>query len=205
MQIEMLDLAALQLLPRNPKDHDIGAIATSMETFGVFAPAILNQTTGHIIGGNGRVETWRALKASGSPPPANVVEDRGTWYVPVVVANVPADQEEAAALALNRTQDLGGYDEKKLVTILSNLSAADLIGGTGYDGDDLDRLLRVARPVEGDKPTPLPTPTLIGDGRMSVRLIILLDDADARARFWAHTGFTPADMSGVTYHWRELR
>ena len=50
-------------------------------------------------------------------------------------------------VADNRTTELGGWDDEKLVQVLSDLAAGPGLDGTGYDGDDLDqKIMDLASP-----------------------------------------------------------
>lgn len=145
MQIEYIRLDAVEHLPDNPKDHDLGAIAVSIEKFGFADPIAINPLTGHDFDGNGRLDTLRQMKLSWRKPqpPRNIrVDSDGMWLFPAVMVEVPIDQEAALALALNRTNELGGWNQKILAKVLSDLASAGALEGTGYDRDDVDALLK---------------------------------------------------------------
>ena len=67
-----------------------------------------------------------------------------------IKAGIKAEEENAAAIALNRITEIGGWDDKALADILSDLAARgeDAFDGIGYDGDDLDQMLRELTPPE---------------------------------------------------------
>lgn len=142
VKVELIPLSKLVGLPRNAKDHDLGAIVASIRRFGFLDPILLNGVTGHVLAGHGRRDGLRAMKVSGEPPPPGVEVNGGEWMVPVVQLSIPAEREEAAAVALNRTVELGGWDEAALVQVLSDLAAAGELEGTGYTAEELDSLLR---------------------------------------------------------------
>lgn len=137
-------LAKLVRLPRNPKAHDLGAVHVSMDTFGFIDAITVNEVTGRIIGGHGRVDALQQRKAGGQPAPVGIRVENGEWFVPALVVHVPVEQEEAAAIALNRAGELGGWDEAALASVLADLAAQneELLNATGFDADDLDLLLR---------------------------------------------------------------
>jgi site-specific DNA-methyltransferase (adenine-specific)/site-specific DNA-methyltransferase (cytosine-N4-specific) len=130
-------------LKRNPKDHNIGDINTSVKRFGFLERVLINETTGHILSGHGRVETLRKMKVQGSPPPVNIKIDNNEWFVPCDYVQLAESEEEAAAIALNRLVETGGWDEVMLTGILSDLAAdgPENLDGIGFDTDDLDRML----------------------------------------------------------------
>lgn len=121
-------LADLHLLPGNPRQGDIGAVAESMKANGVYQPVVVNKGTHtgrpmEVIAGNHRVQAARHL---------------GHDTIPAVLLDVDDEAATRIALADNRTGDLADYDHEALVLMLQSLP--DLTG-TGYDGDDLDDLL----------------------------------------------------------------
>lgn len=145
LSIAYLRLDSIKHLPGNPKEHDIGGLIESYRQFGVIDPIGLNESTGHDFDGNGRLIALRAMMAEDSSKlPRGIKRDAsGMWLVPTVAGIVLSKRDEQrAGLALNRIHDLGGYDDARLAIVLSDLAAAKALEGTGYDGDDLDVLLR---------------------------------------------------------------
>lgn len=145
----MLTAGKIQLskavgLDRNPKDHDIGSINTSLSRFGYLERVVINSLTGHILSGHGRIETLRKMKVRGSAPPINIEVDDGEWFVPCDYVELPAEEEEAAAIALNRLVEVGGWNNDMLTKVLSDLAAVGVekLDGIGFDTDDLDALLK---------------------------------------------------------------
>jgi hypothetical protein len=61
--------------------------------------------------------------------------------VPTLPFTDDRQTQERYALAHNRTQELGAYDDKALATLLSDLSSQDALPGTGFDQGDLDALV----------------------------------------------------------------
>lgn len=145
LRIEYMDLADLVRAPRNPKSHDLGAIHTSIARFGFVSPIILDERTGRLLAGHGRLDSLQAAKASGSSkPPDRIIAQDGSWRVPVVrgVASKSDQDAEAYLVADNRTVELGGWDDAALASLLSDLAAQDALAGTGFDKDDVDALLK---------------------------------------------------------------
>ena len=144
---DRVPLERFQALPRNPKEHDIGAILLSLQRFGFIEPVVVNEITGHLLSGHGRVMALRVMKADGHKPPDGITTSDGSWLVPTDFVPVPEDQEEAAAVALNRTVELGGWDESMLAQVLGDLASGEIgLDGTGYDTQELDGLLRLLNP-----------------------------------------------------------
>jgi hypothetical protein len=125
------------LHPNNPRNGDVGALSESLRMFGQTKPIIVQKSTGYVIGGN---HLLRAAVALGwSEIAANYVD-------------VDDDVAQAIAIADNRIADLGSYDDEVLASILADLARKDLLAGTGYDGDDIDDLIRDAGTGPGEGP-----------------------------------------------------
>lgn len=142
LESKLAPLGSFERLERNAKEHDLGGISTSLERFGFLERVIVNETTGHLIGGHGRIDILQQLEANGESPPENIAVENGEWLVPTDYVSIPEEDEEAAALALNRLTELGGWDRSALAEILKD-SAEQKEGlrGTGYDLEDLEQLL----------------------------------------------------------------
>ena len=69
IRIEHIALDELEKWPRNPKDHDLSLIQGSISRFGFVSPILIDETTGKIVAGHGRLESLQKLKQSGQPPP----------------------------------------------------------------------------------------------------------------------------------------
>jgi hypothetical protein len=153
LHIEYVALADLKRHPRNPKDHDIGAISGSVNRWGFAEPVVIDERTGYLAAGHGRIDTLAQLKARGGEPPVNVqlADFDGDWLIPVVRGNTfNSDSElEAFLVAANRLTILGGWNEPELASLLQDLAAQDekLLTATGYDQDDLDALLFELNPA----------------------------------------------------------
>jgi len=156
-RIDWLPIDELVRYPRNPKRHDLPALGSSVDTFGFVTELRLNETTGRLLEGHGRLDYLLAQKTAGKEPPEGIREKGGKWLAPVVrgIALTEA-QEDRFVVAANRLVELGGWDDKLLADLLSEVADAEggLIG-TGYDADMLgDLLLSVAPPKEQQDPAP---------------------------------------------------
>jgi hypothetical protein len=114
--------------------------------FGFLEPIVLDQRTGFIISGHGRTKTLAAMAERGESPPEGVqVNDDGEWVIPVVTGWASrSDSESAAALiALNRTTEIGGWQDEELLDLLDGL-AADEEGllGVGFQDHEVAALRR---------------------------------------------------------------
>lgn len=144
---EYVPLAQLVPADRNPKQHDMEQLRASMARFGFTEPLLLDERTGKLVAGHGRLEELSAAKAAGLPPPEGVAHDGdgdGDWSVPVVRGWASKDDDEAAAylVASNRIGERGGWQQRELYTMLDDLAAnAEGLLGTGFTADDLDDML----------------------------------------------------------------
>lgn len=135
----LVPLSAISQHPKNPKDHDLGAIAASLARFGQQAPIVVQKSTGWIIAGNGR---WEAAPMVGELERALGFGRGEPWtHIAVVWSELGEEEALAYALADNRTTELGGWDDAKLAAVLTELAATGNLVATGYDGADLDELL----------------------------------------------------------------
>lgn len=141
--IEYIPLSKLQKWDRNPKDHDIGQIHQSIDRFGFISPIIIDEKSGKMIAGHGRVDTLLQKKEAGEKPPERIKKRKSDWLVPVV-RGVSFDSEieaEAYGIADNRLTELGGWIDAQLAEVLSDLASKDSMEGIGYDKNDLDSLI----------------------------------------------------------------
>lgn len=114
--------------PANPRQGDVGAIHESIRHNGFWGSVVVQRSTGYILAGNHR---WQAAKAAGAQ------------QIPVTYVDVPDDHAARILLADNRTNDLATYNDQALADLLTSLAdTTGTLDGTGYDGDDLDDLLR---------------------------------------------------------------
>lgn len=144
--LEYMPLEQLIRAPRNPKQHDLGTIHDSLTRFGFINPTLIDERTGKLVAGHGRLDTLQRLKAMGKNPPARVIEQNGSWLIPVIRGiSFENDQEaEAYLLADNQLTMIGGWDEEELAQTLSDLAAQGehMLQGIGWDADDLDEMLK---------------------------------------------------------------
>lgn len=173
LALEYLDIESLQPYPGNPKEHDLRSLTDSITRFGFVEPIILNQVTGHILSGHGRVESLLLLKSKKSPPPNGVVQQDGQWLVPAVRISIPAHDEHAAVLALNKIVETGGWNIEYLARSIRDLldKGPWTLRGTGFRLDEARSLVQKALPWKEDETTSHPTPS-----RRTVDLTSLQND-----------------------------
>jgi ParB-like chromosome segregation protein Spo0J len=152
--VQYQPLAALVADPANPKAHDTDLIGESVARFGYIEPIVRDERTGYIISGHGRTESLRALEEAGGNPPDGVrVDEDGVWLVPVLVGwESRSDADARAALiALNRTGEVGGWDDTALLDLLARLGEMDDgLVGVGYSDKDITDLTRFLEQHDDD-------------------------------------------------------
>jgi hypothetical protein len=166
--IEHIDIDQLQPAARNPKRHDLPAIASSLRRFGFVAPLVLDDRTGRLVAGHGRLEALRVMRDQGQAPPARIVANGNQWLVPVVRGIAFADEREAEGylLADNRLVELGRWNDGELAKLLAEQND---LNGLGWAQGELQALLTVPSfepDASGDKPMDVITfqpPELAGD------------------------------------------
>lgn len=103
--------------PREISDAAMGALTESMSRFGLVQPIILNERTGHVVGGHQRLK---------------VLEGRGVAETDVVLIDVSKSEERALGVALNNPHAQGDFTEA-LGELLAGirLDDAELFEGLG--------------------------------------------------------------------------
>lgn len=152
--IQYQPLAALVADPANPKAHDIDLISDSVNRFGYLEPIVRDERTGYIISGHGRTSALRAMEEAGAVAPDGVsVDEDGVWQVPVLVgwASRSDSDARAALIALNRTGEVGGWNDIALLDLLARLGEEDDgLLGVGYSDKDISDLTRFLEQHDAD-------------------------------------------------------
>lgn len=151
-RLEYMPLTEIIGAERNPKRHDKLGIDKSMRKFGVVELPALDERTGRLVAGHGRLDSWAAAQAAGANPPGGIkVADDGTWLAPVIRGWSSNNDEEASAylVASNQLTINGGWDDRALAELLDDISAKDdtLLQVTGIDDEQLDKLLSMTDAV----------------------------------------------------------
>ena len=101
VEIVFTPLSEIQEADRNVKDHDIGSIHESMNRFGFTSPLLMNEKTGKLVAGHGRIETLKQKKQFNESPPSNIQVDEETkeYYLKIVVKLLVKDTKLYNTLA----------------------------------------------------------------------------------------------------------
>ena len=136
MEIRRLPVHCIQPSVYNPRqtlkpgDPAYEKLKRSMEEFGFVEPLVWNERTETLVGGHQRL---------------SVLIEQGADEVDVVVVDLPIEKEKALNIALNRV--VGDWDEKKLATLLEDLTQVpDFdVEVTGFDLPDVEALIADVR------------------------------------------------------------
>lgn len=141
LTVESVRLGEIRPHPENYRHGDVGALSVLLDQHGQYQPLIVQRSTGYIIAGSHR---WKAMRSLGW-------DEAG-----VVFLDVDDDQARMILAADNRASDLATNDVGRLSELLARLATADLLEGTGYDGEDVDRLIADANRLHEQRPAALP-------------------------------------------------
>lgn len=154
----------------NPKAHDDDLLDRSVARFGFVEPPQLDERTGKLVAGHGRVEALKRAEALTEPPvdgdgnpirpwpPRGVtVGDDGRWLLPVVRGWSSSDDTEARAylIASNQSTIRAGWQERPLAEYLHDLdrTAGQILADIGFSDDEYDQLIQATGlkgELEGD-------------------------------------------------------
>lgn len=136
---DYMPLADVQRAPRNPKGHNTELIANSISRFGIVESPAIDERTGRLVAGHGRLDDWITRKAAGEQPPdgIDIDPDTGDWLVPVQrgwASRSDADAEAYLVIS-NSSSQMGGWDDEGLAQLLADLRDQDptLLDLTGFD------------------------------------------------------------------------
>lgn len=150
VRIEYMELGELKRWPRNPKAHDEQAISDSIRTSGFIDPLVVDEKSGRMVAGHGRLSAVEKMWEAGEKAPEGIMVKAGKWYLPVLRGKSFKDERAAEKylLAANRTVELGGWDNKDLARILSKYKDDTSLIGTGFTSAEVVKFLALAK---GDK------------------------------------------------------
>ena len=137
--LELMKLAkpidSVQPHPRNVRQGDVGAIATSLEINGQYRPIVVHKTTSNILAGN---HTYKAAVSLG--------------WTEIAITYVDCSDDDALKILLadNKANDLASYDDSALADLLKDLVGGPGLDGTLYELSDLDDLIALLEPPNLD-------------------------------------------------------
>lgn len=134
---------------RNPRLHDKQGLRASISRHGFVEVPTIDERTGRLVAGHGRLSDIADRRDAGEDPPDGVeMADDGTWLVPVLrgwASNSNADAE-AYVVTSNRVGE-GCWDDDMLASMLADYkSDPEWLIGTGFGEDEVDKLLGKGEP-----------------------------------------------------------
>lgn len=151
--IRRVPLDQLSPAASNVKGHDVELVVASIARFGFADPLVVDQRTGELLAGHGRLQAvtrLRELVEAGTTDPRtgepytrpDGINDG--WEVPVYVGWSSTDDTEAdaARIALNRTTEVGGWDDGALLALLDDLVDTSSLDGVGFAEEEIEALRR---------------------------------------------------------------
>jgi hypothetical protein len=152
-RLDYQDLDTIEPAPNNPKEHQIDNVRASIDRFGYVAPMIIDDRTGRLVVGHGRLESLKARRDAGETPPEGIqVDDAGRWFAPVIHGWASRSDADAAAyvVADNHLTELGGWDYESLNDLLSTLPD-DLREIVSFDQEEIDDILNATKDIDLDE------------------------------------------------------
>jgi hypothetical protein len=151
--LEAMRIDALVPALHNPKKHDIDSLRASVARFGFTSPPEMDERTGRLVVGHGRVQLLQLDMAAKLPVPEGIeVDEDGTWKVYVLRGWSSANDTEAQAylIANNRQAELGGLEQKELAPLLleelTEVPDGDGLAAIGFTVDDTVDILKSLLP-----------------------------------------------------------
>lgn len=136
LKVERAAVTDLIRYPGNARQGDVGAICQSLQAHGQYRPLVVQRSTNYVLAGNHTLDAATQL---------------GWTEIAVTYLDVDDDQARRIVLVDNRTQDLAVNDDAALAALLTELAGTEAgLEGTGFDGDDLDDILRALEPPDLD-------------------------------------------------------
>lgn len=146
LRIEYVPLTELVKWPGNPKRHAHEVLTDSMDEFGFTNPILLDEETGRVVGGHGRIESLEMRRARGGTPPDRVRVEGAEWLIPVIRGLRFKDEKQASRYLVvdNQATILGGFDSRALADLMATWQTEDF-KGIGFDEGDLAKFVATTR------------------------------------------------------------
>lgn len=175
-RIEYMPLTAIQRAPRNPKRHDTDGIKASVDHWGLAEVPLIDERTGCLVAGHGRLEDLvvRVERAEAPPDGIDVDAATGEWLVPVIrgwASRSDADAE-AYLVASNQLAIKAGWDHQGIAEVMQALHQLDpeLAGLTGFTEGELEDLIKANEVPDLDDLADDLRPPSPSDGWPTIRL-----------------------------------
>lgn len=179
-RLELMPLADVAGAAKNPKKHAHEDLGASIGRFGYVEPVVIDERTGRLVAGHGRIEALRAARKRGDAPPQGVELRDGEWFVPILRGWSSRSDDEAQAylVASNQITAKGGWDDAGLAQILGELEKHSTLEGTGFAPDDVKSLLESLATDKGTSRQPRSTVNEVGN---VFQVLVEVSGEDAQA------------------------
>jgi DNA modification methylase len=138
---EIVDIDTLEHWPGNARVGHMETLLASLGRHGQYKPVIYQASTRRVVVGNHTLRGMREL---------------GATQIAAVGHDLPDDEARAIGIVDNRSNDLATWDDHLLLTELEQMPMFDDgtfdLTGTGFDQDDLDKLLVATQPEPDQTP-----------------------------------------------------
>ncbi|MEM7738705.1 MAG: hypothetical protein AAF267_23285 [Deinococcota bacterium] len=146
----------IEFAPRNPRIHDLDTLDGSIKRFGHTEPITIDETTGLLVSGHGRIKKLREIQQEGGPKPRYIRDVDGRWHVLVTRGIHFENQAEADAylIAINNTAQSSSWDTTPYLEMVSDIeSLTGSLAGLAISEDDLAKLKPPEfQPVDDEPP-----------------------------------------------------
>lgn len=158
LELLPLDELARRQAVRNAKRHDEAGIRASITRHGFVESPTIDERTGRLVAGHGRIHDLMERKDAGEDAPEGIeVGEDGRWMVPVQRGWASRSDADAEALltASNKLVEAGGWDEDLLAQMLKDYeNEPDWLAGTGYDEREVVSFLASVGSLSDDDAAP---------------------------------------------------
>lgn len=143
MRIEYTPISTILKWPRNPKRHDEKTLDASITRFGFNDPPTVDEGTGHLVEGHGRIEALERRRKAGAAPPERVrIDSNGEWLVPIVRGVRFKDELEAEAYVVAHNRIGEGLWENAILAEVLSAARQNNLEGIGYSSEEAERIIR---------------------------------------------------------------
>lgn len=153
-RVEYMRLSEIPFASRNPKGHDIEGIGGSIDLHGMGELPLLDERTGRLVAGHGRIVALQERQArGGTPPDGLLLSEDGEWLAPVVRGWRSSSDAGADSYLIgsNEWVTAGGWDdESALLEMITQLQETDaeLLAAAGHDDGSVEELRRAVAAAE---------------------------------------------------------
>lgn len=132
----------------NPKLHAKDSLRASVDAHGYIDPLIIDERTGRLVAGHGRLEELQRRRKVGEDAPDGITVHDNQWSVPVIRGWASRDDAHATSYLLgsNRITEAGGWQQDEVAALLTALEEGNpaLVLAAGYDAEAIDAVLKDA-------------------------------------------------------------